>query len=115
VLNLDHTVQPLRNLTGCKIVRMSIPETPAARGSGMMADAVAGEESLHVRICNLSFQAFDVEAGFRFVNARGALFFLDFKPGACHGERISKGTVVTWIREGCSDAVGRVVELPKGR
>ena len=84
MVDLDNAVQPLRDLTGCEIVFVNPPESTAARGTAVMADSIAGEKSFDVRVCNLGFESFDIEAGFRFVNAGGTLFFLDLETGAGH-------------------------------
>ena len=80
VLDLDHEIQSLRDLTGCEVVSMSIKKATAARGFRIVADSTAGEKPFHVRVCNLRFQAFDVEAGFRPIDASRTLFFLDLEP-----------------------------------
>jgi hypothetical protein len=55
----------------------------------MMADAVAGEESFHVRVRNFRFQPFDVEAGVSAIDASRARFPLHLETGAGHSKRIS--------------------------
>jgi len=84
VIDLDYTIQPLRDLTSREIGFVNPPESVAARGAGVVADSIAGEKSFDVRVCNLGFESFDIEAGFRFVNAGGTLFFLDLETGAGH-------------------------------
>jgi len=71
----------------------------------VVADSIAGEKSGHLRVSDLSFKFLDVEAGFRFVDARRALFFPDLKPGAGHSNRLS-GLVVP-------GGTGRLVRLPE--
>jgi hypothetical protein len=89
VVDLDNAVQPLRNLTGCEVVPMSRPEATAARGSGVMANSIAGEKFFHVRVRNFRFQPFDVEAGVSAVDASRAQFPLDLETGPGHWKRIS--------------------------
>jgi hypothetical protein len=53
MIDLDHPAQPMGDLTSREIVPMKSPESVAARGPGVVADSIRGEESSHVWVVYL--------------------------------------------------------------